>query len=442
MGFELMAAATETEPAVGIGVFADEALIDAARRRRRRDPNAREGLAALLTSGSFLAAAVPLAVLTSSSRPYHPVTAILLCLGLGILSRFELEHGSGSAVPTQLLFVPMLFLLPLGVVPLLVCAGFLVGGGIDFVQGKLRAQRAGVLIGCAWFSLPAALVLQMDGEKAASWSHWPIYLAALAAQFAGDFVHTVVHERLAHQVAARALIGPVSRVYVFDALLSPVAFLSALAAVRGDLGFLALLPLVAVFSSLARERAGRLDAALDAARHATLARTDTLTGIANRLAWNERLEELIGTEGVAPVAVCIIDLDRFKMYNDGHGHAAGDALLAETAARWRTELRPGDVLARLGGEEFGLALPNAGASAAQDVIERLRASIPDRQTCSAGVAFHEPGESIGAVMRRADNALYLAKQGGRNRTVVAPAAADDPLGPPEAPIYGALANTV
>jgi len=409
-------------------LLADEVLIDAARHRRRRDPTKREGIAALLTSGTFLAAAVAFAVFTSSPRSFHPVPAILLCLGLGVLTRFELELGSGSAVPTQLLFVPMLFLLPLRFVPLFVCLGFLVGGGIDLLHGKLRPQRAGVLIGCAWFSLLPALVLHLGGEKGPSWSRWPLYVAALAAQFAGDFAHTAVHERIAHHLKPHALAGAVARVYAFDALLSPVAFLSAVAAAEGDLGFLGLLPLVVVFSALARERAGRLDAALDAARHATLARTDTLTGIANRLAWNEQLAELVETPGAAPVAVCIIDLDRFKAYNDTYGHQAGDQVLVGIAICISdTVKRAGDCAARYGGEEFAVLLPGCAADEAMQVAETIRLKVaqwsdgPTVNTVSIGIASMVPVAAMEwqQLVEAADKALYAAKAGGRNRSVLA-----------------------
>jgi diguanylate cyclase (GGDEF)-like protein len=112
----------------------------------------------------------------------------------------------------------------------------------------------------------------------------------------------------------------------------------------------------------------------------------------------------------------MLDFDRFKEFNDTQGHPAGDRLLRETAAAWREELRAGDLVARLGGDEFALLLTNCNGANALEVVERLRRRIPGEETCSAGIATHEPGTPPEALMARADTALYEAKTAGRNRT--------------------------
>jgi diguanylate cyclase (GGDEF)-like protein len=395
------------------------ALVAEARRRRSRLPSRRELTTAVLTSGSFLGCALAFALCADSPRSLDPLPVTLLVLGFAALSRLEFELGSGSAVPTQLLFVPMLFLLPLDLVPLAACASYLLGGLFDLAVGKLRAARALSLVGCAWFALPPALIFHFAGERSPAWSEWALYLGALCAQFGGDFAHSAIHEHFAHGLSPRALARPLTRVYAFDLLLSPVAFLAVLAVSKGDLSFLALLPLAVIFSTLGRERKARLDAALEAARLEALAHTDPLTGLANRRAWEEQLPTLHGGAGAAPFAISILDLDHFKAYNDRHGHAAGDALLADTARAWQQELRPGDLLARLGGEEFALALPNCDLGTAQAIIERLRRRVPHAQTCSAGLACYQPEDTAEMLLRRADHALYAAKQTGRNQTAIA-----------------------
>lgn len=153
------------------------------------------------------------------------------------------------------------------------------------------------------------------------------------------------------------------------------------------------------------------------ARMADIASTDALTGLPNRRAWDARLGEELHASG--PAVLAILDLDRFKDYNDAHGHLAGDRLLRETAAAWREGLRAGDFLARIGGEEFALLLPETTAGDAGAVIERLRSLVPYGQTCSAGLATREPGEPSESVMARADEALYAAKADGRDRVAVA-----------------------
>jgi diguanylate cyclase (GGDEF)-like protein len=123
-----------------------------------------------------------------------------------------------------------------------------------------------------------------------------------------------------------------------------------------------------------------------------------------------------------PVAVAMLDIDRFKQFNDSHGHPAGDRLLREAAAAWRSEVRAGDFLARLGGEEFALLLTGRDVDAVQAAVERLRNRMPAHQTCSAGIAVRVEGDTPELLLSRADQALYEAKTAGRDRAVFAGAA--------------------
>jgi diguanylate cyclase (GGDEF)-like protein len=115
--------------------------------------------------------------------------------------------------------------------------------------------------------------------------------------------------------------------------------------------------------------------------------------------------------------VAMLDLDNFKAFNDRYGHQSGDRLLRAATAAWKDALRPGDILARYGGEEFGVLLPNCNVADATAVIERLRAATPGGETCSAGIAEVQRGDSPLAIMHRADEALYEAKSAGRDRSV-------------------------
>lgn len=158
------------------------------------------------------------------------------------------------------------------------------------------------------------------------------------------------------------------------------------------------------------------------ARLADLARTDSLTGLANRRALDESLwRELARADRTGqPLTVALIDMDHFKRFNDDRGHQAGDWLLAETARAWTRELRPSDTLARYGGEEFVVVLPNCTVAAARHAVERLRGVVPAGQTCSAGIATRQRGESAEELLKRADAAMYEAKRSGRNRSIAAP----------------------
>jgi diguanylate cyclase (GGDEF)-like protein len=148
---------------------------------------------------------------------------------------------------------------------------------------------------------------------------------------------------------------------------------------------------------------------------------DELTGLANRRGWSAALAAAIerARRDDEPLSVAMIDLDRFKRYNDDFGHQAGDRLLRGAAAAWRGALRAVDQIARYGGEEFIVLLPATDAEGAAAMVERLRAVTPAAQTFSAGVATWASPETSDELIARADRALYLAKAGGRDRTSLA-----------------------
>jgi len=152
-----------------------------------------------------------------------------------------------------------------------------------------------------------------------------------------------------------------------------------------------------------------------------MARTDPLTGASNRRAWQEELAEAVEVcdERHQPLCAAMIDLDRFKEFNDSRGHQAGDRLLKEVTARWRNQLRDGDVLARLGGDEFAILLPGCPMDAAQGIVRRLVEDLPYEATCSTGLAAWDREEAGEDLVRRADEALYSSKHAGRNRISVA-----------------------
>jgi two-component system cell cycle response regulator len=140
-------------------------------------------------------------------------------------------------------------------------------------------------------------------------------------------------------------------------------------------------------------------------------------------------------QGGEPVATLLIDMDHFKSINDTYGHAAGDEVLKEFALRLATSVRAIDVLCRYGGEEFVVVMPDTQQEDACRIAERIRlhvAGAPFRihggrdtisATISIGVASsHDPEDTLEALLQRADEALYEAKSGGRNRVVTARAA--------------------
>lgn len=177
----------------------------------------------------------------------------------------------------------------------------------------------------------------------------------------------------------------------------------------------------AVITLLAAQAGSALRQAGLVADLEVLATTDPLTALPNRRGWDQVLRRMVGeASGTGrPVTVAIADIDHFKRYNDTWGHVAGDGLLREVGVALRGALRRADTAARWGGEEFALILPDCTPAEAVPVLERVLHAIPQNQTCSIGYATWTRSESVEALMARADEALYRAKTGGRNRMVAA-----------------------
>ena len=167
-------------------------------------------------------------------------------------------------------------------------------------------------------------------------------------------------------------------------------------------------------------------------RSLSLALTDELTGLYNRRYLFAHLDELIGRvqqDGIS-AAVLVFDIDHFKLVNDSYGHPAGDYVLRELAARAMNSVRSVDLVARLGGEEFVVVMPETDLSIATAVAERLRAAVAREPfllreigerlsvTISVGVtAARNGGDDRDRMLKRADDALYAAKTRGRNCVV-------------------------
>jgi diguanylate cyclase (GGDEF)-like protein len=150
---------------------------------------------------------------------------------------------------------------------------------------------------------------------------------------------------------------------------------------------------------------------------AGLARSDALTGVANRRTWDHELSRachLARTNG-EPLCVALLDLDHFKAYNDRHGHQAGDLLLREATAMWSSLLGEDAMLARYGGEEFAVLFSGQRLASAHARVLELLAHTPRGATVSAGVAQWDPTSDPSSVVGLADQALYAAKRGGRNQ---------------------------
>lgn len=154
-----------------------------------------------------------------------------------------------------------------------------------------------------------------------------------------------------------------------------------------------------------------------------MAATDSLTGLKNQRAFHERLEEEVARSerSGAQLSLVLMDIDHFKAVNDNHGHQTGDRVLAEIGRALAQASRRGELVARIGGEEFAWLATDADSWGALAIGERARTAIGaldmppvGRVTASAGVAEHEPGDDADTLVRNADRALYLAKANGRD----------------------------
>jgi diguanylate cyclase (GGDEF)-like protein len=164
----------------------------------------------------------------------------------------------------------------------------------------------------------------------------------------------------------------------------------------------------------------------EARRLGELARTDPLTGLPNRRAFDERFASEVARARRYGhrLALALMDLDHFKRVNDDYGHTAGDELLREAALRLQGSVRAGEVVARFGGDEFAWLLPEADVGAAELAADRVRRTLSERPvgpliraTLSVGVACLEQSGDGPALLRRADGALMAAKAAGRDRVL-------------------------
>jgi diguanylate cyclase (GGDEF)-like protein len=158
---------------------------------------------------------------------------------------------------------------------------------------------------------------------------------------------------------------------------------------------------------------------------------DPLTDTGNRIAMDQTLQREIelSRRHLQPLSLLMLDIDHFKLINDTHGHSAGDDVLKAVATSIKRQLRNVDMVFRFGGEEFLILLSNTSREAAALVGERLRFAAQTEEyladgrsielTVSLGCSTLLPGESAESLLRRADNALYVAKREGRNRLAMA-----------------------
>jgi HD-GYP domain-containing protein (c-di-GMP phosphodiesterase class II) len=258
-------------------------------------------------------ASVLLVLFAPEARSFDPGLAAALVLACAIAYRVRFHDGAGYAIPTQLVLVPMLLLLPPATVPLLVAAGMTISNIVRALQGDLHGQRIALSLGDAAHAIAPALVLALAAPATPSWNAVPIYIAALGAQFGLDFALTVLRDWFVVGLGAELALPLLAWTWLIDTLLAMVGLLAALAARDEPYAALLVLPVVALLSIFSRERSARIDQSLElsrAYRGTTLLLSDVLDDDDEYTAFHSR--------GVVQLSLAVadrLDLDERQKRN-------------------------------------------------------------------------------------------------------------------------------
>lgn len=386
-----------------------------------------------MLGGGFLVVAVVLAATVRSITQDQLAALIVLVLLYGIAFRTTFQHvgrratAVHSTVPTEPALIAMLFLIPLGLVPLAVMVAQLVGD--PHLGRSLRevVRTLAVRMLNGWHCIGPVLVLAVAGVTEPDPAQWRIYLLALAAQFAIDLVSGVLRAAALGD-GVGLILRPMAWTFAIDAALAVIGFC---AVVTGrDLAMT--LVLVAVPIGLIALLAGdrrvlahvtvQLDQEISNAR--VEARIDALTGLGNRRAWTEAVaqaEAALVLDAGLRADVVVADIDGLKRANDTAGHQAGDELIRAMAEVARDVAPACSTVCRIGGDEFALVrLTEREAPGVELLVGRLRDAIAARGLV-AGVPFSaavagasSPTQpSIGHAFQVADAAVNADKQARR-----------------------------
>jgi signal transduction histidine kinase len=275
-------------------------LFEAAHVPQPRSLSPREIFAEAVLAAAFLTAALAIGLSFDAAREWRPEHAVVLTLLFALALRMRFDVGAGWTQPVQLVFVPMLLLLPTPWVPMLVLAGFVLERIPELLRG-MHPTRLLLLPVNAWFAIGPALVLVLGHAQTPDWSDWPIYLAALAAQFVVDLAAGEMREWLGRGIAPRLQLRMFGVVPLIDALLSPLGLLAAFASESFEFAYLLLVPPAGMLQLYSSERSRRVAAIVElveaerealrarealvaGASHEILTPLAVVTGLVNRLA--------------------------------------------------------------------------------------------------------------------------------------------------------------
>ncbi len=229
-------------------------------------PARRELAVEAASAAAFLVTAVAMAALIPSERDWDPLLAAALIGTYALMARVRFPIGYGFTVPTQLVFVPMLFLLPVGAVPLVVAAAMVLRNLPEYLNGERHPSRMLLAVGDAWHSVGPAAVLAAAGLTAPDLGDWPVLLAALVAQIVTDDLVSTLREWAGLGISPRLQPSLLGWVTLVDVLLSPVGLLAAIAAEDAPYTVLLVLPLAGLLFVFSLERGARVRQAIELSR--------------------------------------------------------------------------------------------------------------------------------------------------------------------------------
>jgi diguanylate cyclase (GGDEF)-like protein len=399
----------------------ETAFVRDARFRIRGSMAAPDRRSGLLTGGSFIVIVLTWLLLAPPSTV--PVLAFLACVVAHVVaSSVEFEIGPGSALPTMPVLVVALFLLPPQLVPVVAAFGLIGAATLARARDRTRRERLLVLAGSGWHAVGPALVFAIAQVATPDIGHWPVFVVAIGAQFVLDAVSSWVRNGYGLGVPVKRLIGALRFTFLADLLLAPIGLAAVMAAPGSPAALLFVIPPLLLLAFLQRDRRHQINRALtldDAVVAASnRARRDVLTGLPNRLAWEEAKARC--TDTAVPLAVVFTDVDGLKAANDQFGHQMGDALLVAVAnmVAGVTPTSDDAIAARLGGDEFGILLVGDQAPRVAEVARALQSRLLAAPSvggaiavsASVGVGSATGGTGLAEALVEADRALYEDKR--------------------------------
>ena len=240
-----------------------DSLVEQSRAQLRYGFARREMVTTFTAGAAFLVAAVGCLLLLPAERPASAFVIIALVVSYSIAARVEFEVGFASAVPTQLVFVPMLFLAPIGAVPLMVATAFVLSQLPEHLRGDWHPERIVLHLVSSWYAIGPVLVLTAAGVPAPRAGSLPVVALALLAQFGFDLAGSAARACLGLGISFRSLLRALGPAWLVDGALTPVGMALAFTATDAPFAFLLGLPLMALLAYFAHERKDRIDQALE-----------------------------------------------------------------------------------------------------------------------------------------------------------------------------------